>query len=301
MKENEVRELSGLEAAISESLPAFPALGCPEPEQLEEAFSRKSRSVGYDEIMRHVASCSSCLATMRLLARANRAKESAGSKWTELFENTPIRFGEQLQEAGTNLPSWITRFLKSFAKTPVYAGAYRSTPPGSGIMKITAPNVENRLVLDKLESFEWLPVSGATGYVIALEEIRPKATKGCFAVVSEKLGTNQSSWALEKRLRAGKQYRLKIRPDFDDPDLRAAVTETLVVFCTPSRAQREQAEWAVDSRNHTPLSSAIVLYELGLFKEALEAIRLWEDETARGTWERRITEAIEARKADASV
>ncbi|MCH8274483.1 MAG: hypothetical protein IH851_06820 [Armatimonadetes bacterium] len=207
----------------------------------------------------------------------------------------------RIYEGDQRLPDWTRDYLEPLRTTPTIVEGLVSTDGPS--VRLTRPDYGNRGLVDVTPAFEWERVPGATGYEADLELLAGPAAGQAeempgALIVEEMAASLTAGLSLER----GQSYRLTIRVvrRFQGPEGRALPDAAVFVFDVLTEEQASEVEWARANREATPIASAMTLHALGMYADALDAIRSApEDQTVR-LWRRKLEQDLQKRLSDPS-
>ncbi len=214
-----------------------------------------------------------------------------------------FREGEEVYEGNTPLPSEWRPFALQYAEAPP---TLRSVSPTTISIQLTEPPLlERRSVETTQPVFTWKSVPSAEVYNAKLFRlINPdnlitsddlEELKGALSIEGTTARTTQS-------LEAGVYYLLRLEAVVKVPDTtQFATLRTDYSFYVLTESEKRQLEQARRLASQIPLTTAIVLYELGYYREALELIPPDITDSKVQQWRQHISRRLEERRRNPSV
>lgn len=198
-----------------------------------------------------------------------------------------------LPEDPAAVPEWARGDLERLKEPPpVFRGGEAPARPA---VALTEPEPGNAAVADPHTAFAWSSVPDAVGYDIRLatdpEDPDAAATEVETATVKE------PRYRTAEPLEPGQRYVLTVAPRVAAADADAPATGTFRFrVLTPEQAR--EAAWAEDNAAKTPVTSAMVLYRLGLYAPARDFVARWPSGKHTDAWAAVIRHAYDRRAAD---
>jgi hypothetical protein len=284
-------------------------------EQLLELVARGRRCPYYRQWLDHIALCTTCRTTYKYLLRAEMARRAASRRFVPLQRLVPAvaigvlavvglvlwlrwdwlaapvknaregiieRRGGVLYEGRTRLPDWAADAVALLSTPPPVV---RSSGAAASAIRLLEPDPANEPIETLEPSFRWQPVSGATGYFATLTPV-PDGE----AILLRVEGT-RAALPAGMRLAAGSRYRLRIEARLPK-GLPGSNPAAQYEFRTLTPQEQTQLRWARQHRHDAPLTSAMVFYRLGFYRDALATL---PDKPALKAWREAIAHQIAQR------
>jgi hypothetical protein len=280
-----------------------------------ELVARGRRCPYYRQWLDHIALCATCRTTYKYLLRAEAARRAASRRFVPLQRLVPAvaigvlavvglvlwlrwdwlaapvknaregiieRRGGILYEGRTRLPDWAADAV-ALLSTPPPVVRSGSTPASA--IRLLEPDPANAPIETLEPSFRWQPVSGATGYFATLTPV-PDGE----AILLRVEGT-RAALPAGMRLAAGSRYRLRIEARLPK-GLPGSNPAAQYEFRTLTPSEQAQLRWARQHQHDAPLTSAMVFYRLGFYRDALATL---PDKPALKAWREAIAHQIAQR------
>ena len=284
-------------------------------EQLLELVARGRRCPYYRQWLDHIALCATCRTTYKYLLRAEMARRAASRRFVPLQRLVPAvaigvlavvglvlwlrwdwlaapvknaregiieRRGGVLYEGRTRLPDWAADAV-ALLSTPPPVVRSGSTPASA--IRLLEPDPANESIETLQPIFRWQPVSGAAGYFATLTHL-PDGK-----VILLRVEGTRAVLPANLSLAPGSRYRLRIEARLPTglPGSNPAWQHELRTL-TPQ--EQTQLRWARQHRHDAPLTSAMVFYRLGYYRDALATL---PDKPAYQAWREAIAQQIAQR------
>ncbi len=284
-------------------------------EQLAELAGRGRRCPHYRQWLDHIALCAPCRTTYKYLLQAEAARHAASWRFIHprrlvtavaivalaviglllLFrlertaelvgitgEGTIQRRGGVLYEGRTRLPDWAADAVALLSTPPPVVRADEATPSA---IRLLSPDPANESIETLEPTFRWQPVSGAVDYFATLTPV-PDGE----AILLRVEGT-RAALPTGMRLAPGSRYRLRIEARLPT-GLPGSNPAWQHEFRTLTPSEQTQLHWARQHRRDAPLTSAMVFYRLGFYREAQATL---PDKPALKAWREAIAHQITQR------
>ncbi|MCW3098435.1 MAG: hypothetical protein JWL77_4053 [Chthonomonadaceae bacterium] len=200
-------------------------------------------------------------------------------------------------EGGHPLPSFAAADVRAFISQP---GQLRNATTGTlPVVQLLSPRPGNAALVDLPDVFRWASVPG-NRYDVKLQA---EVTQGSgYKEVPGSQVTEATAVAFRPshKLDGDVTYHLTIRIlNGVGPALDAPPTTYRFRVLTPSEA--EKARWALAHRKEAPVTSAVTLFRLGLFQDAMETTSSWgKGSSLQKQWATAIRQALELRMSSPS-
>jgi hypothetical protein len=288
-------------------------------EQLVELAERGRRCPHYRQWIDHITLCATCRTTYKYLLRAEAVQRAAAWRFVRLQRLMPAvavvalaviglalllrldrlaapvgtasegaiqRRGGVLYEGRTRLPDWAADAVALLSTPPPVV---RSGGTTASAIRLLEPDPANESIETLEPTFRWQPVSGTTGYFATLTPL-PDGE----AILLRVEGT-RAILPTGVRLAPGSRYRLRIEARLP-AGLPGSNPAWQHEFRTLTSQEQTQLRWARQHQRDAPLTSAMVFYRLGCYREALATL---PDKPALKAWREAITHHIAQRVPDA--
>ena len=283
-------------------------------EQLVELAERGRRCPHYRQWLDHIALCATCRTTYKYLLQAEAARRATPWRFVRpqrlvpavalialavvglalllrlermasvgIASEGPIqRRDGVLYEGRTRLPDWAADAVALLSTPPPVV---RSSGAAASAIRLLEPDPANESIETLEPSFRWQPVSGATGYFATLTPV-PDGE----AILLRVEGT-RAALPAGMRLAAGSRYRLRIEARLPK-GLPGSNPAAQYEFRTLTPSEQAQLRWARQHQHDAPLTSAMVFYRLGFYRDALATL---PDKPAYQAWREAIAQQIAQR------
>lgn len=246
---------------------------CPSIEEMTSVAESGRKSSAYSTVTNHIVECRHCFDLYRALRTAEGLRP-AKATWPEKFSKF---FGttESPTEGETSIPASIVGLLSSTLSRPAISGAYRSAETMTRPVSLISPLTSNRALANLPERIEWSPIGDAEGYEVRLEECLNETCQN-FREIADAYHVDGCTAELEidgSELQQ-KRYRIVIRPNVTS-GFSLEPAEAIYVFSILNSEESRSARWALQNAHNAPITSAIALFELGMYGDAERIAATW--------------------------
>jgi len=284
-------------------------------EQLVELVERGRRCPRYRQWLDHIALCATCRTTYKYLLQAEAARRATSWRFIRpqrlvpavallalavvglilllrldrvtasvgvASEGTIQRRDGVPYEGRTRLPDWAADAVALLSTPPPVVRSGNTT---ASAIRLLEPDPANESLETLEPTFRWQPVAGATGYFATLTPV-PDGE-----VILLRVEGTRAALPAGMRLAPGSRYRLRIEARLPT-GLPGSNPAAQYEFRTLTPSEQAQLHWARQHRHDAPLTSAMVFYRLGFYRDALATL---PDKPALKAWREAIAHQIAQR------